>query len=120
MAFGVERTVLVTWNAALAVARCRTLLRETAQRRQHLRALQGRLRRWRRGRMRGGRKPTVAGTQKRVDGWLRARHLRELFRVEVSEDEGLRQVRYRFQRRAWEKVQRTLLGETLIFTDNHD
>ena len=118
--FGVERTVLVTWNAALAEAQCGTLLREIAQRRQYLRALQGRLRRWRTGKVRGGRKPTVAGTQKKVDGWLRARHMRELFRVEVSEEDGLPKVRYRFQRRAWEKLQRTLLGKTLIFTDNHD
>ena len=29
-----------------------------------------------------------------------------------------RRVTYRFQRRAWEKLQPTLLGETLIFTDN--
>ena len=118
--FGVERTVLVTWNRALAEAQCRTLLREIAKRRQHLRALQGRLRRWRDGKIRGGRKPTVAGTQKKVDGWLRARHMKELFRVDVREEEGLPRVRYRFQRRAWEKLQRTLLGKTLLFTDNDD
>ena len=29
-------------------------------------------------------------------------------------------MRYRFQRRAWEKLQRTLLGKTLLFTDNDD
>ena len=46
--------------------------------------------------------------------------MRELFRVEVSEEEGLPQVRYRFQRRAWEKLQRTLLGKTLIVTDIHE
>ena len=118
--FGVEHTVLVTWNAVLAEAQYRTLLCAIAQRRQHLRALQGRLRRWRRGRMRGGRKPTVAGTQKKVDGWLGAPHMRELFRVEVTKEEGLPKVRYRFQRRAWEQLQRTMLGKTLIVTDNHD
>ena len=112
--------VLVTWNAALPEAQCCTLLREIAKRRQHLRALQGRLRRWRQGTMRGGRKPTVASTQKQVDAWLRARLMQELFRVEVSKEEGLPKVRYRFQRRAWEQLQRTLLGKTLIFTDSHD
>ena len=70
--------------------------------------------------MRGGRKPTVAGTQKKVDGWLRARHMRELFRAEVSEEEGLPQVRNRFQQRAWEELQRSLLGKTPIVTNNHD
>ena len=62
--------------------------------------------------MRGGRKPTVAGTKKKVDGWVRARHMRELFCAEVSEEEGLPQVRNRFQRRAWEKLQRSLLGKS--------
>ena len=52
--FGVQRTVLVTWNQALFDAQCRTLLREIAKRRQHLRALQWQLRRWRRGQDPGG------------------------------------------------------------------
>ena len=29
-------------------------------------------------------------------------------------------LRYRFDRRAWQRLQRTLLGKTLIFTDNAD
>ena len=77
--FGVERTVLVIWNQALFDAQCRTLLREIAKRRQQLRALQQQLRRWREGKIRGGRKPGLPTTQKKVDGWLRARHMRDLF-----------------------------------------
>ena len=118
--FGVERTVLVIWNRALFDAQCRTLLREIEKRRQHLRTLQQRLRRWRDGKIRGGRKPGVATTRKKVDGWLRARHMRDLFEVKVREEDGLPRVNYRFQRRAWEKLQRTLLGKTLLFTDQAD
>ena len=29
-------------------------------------------------------------------------------------------MRYRFQRRAWDQLQRTVLGKTLLFTDNDD
>ena len=118
--FGVERTVLVIWNRALFDAQCRTLLREIEKRRQHLRALQQRLRRWRDGKIRGGRKPGVAATRKTVDGWLRARHMRDLFKVKVREEDGLPRVNYRFQRRAWEQLQQTLLGKTLLFTDQAD
>ena len=118
--FGVERTVLVIWNRALFDAQCRTLLREIEKRRQHLRTLQQRLRRWRDGKIRGGRKPGVAATRKKVDGWLRARHMRDLFEVKVREEDGLPRVNYRFQRRAWEQLQRTLLGKTLLFTDQAD
>ena len=115
--FGVKRTVLVTWNQALFDAQCRTLLREIGKRRQHLRALQRQLRRWRDGKIRRGRKPGVATTRKKVDGWLRARHMRDLFTVQVREEDGLPKVNYRFQRRAWEQLQRRLLGKTLLFTD---
>ncbi|MCY3778087.1 MAG: IS1634 family transposase [Candidatus Aminicenantes bacterium] len=115
--FGVQRTVLVTWNQRLFDAQCRTLLRETEKRRQHLRVLQRQLRRWRDGKIRGGRKPSLAATQKKVDGWLRARHMRDLFAVQVREVDGLPKVNYRFQRRAWEQLQRRLLGKTLLFTD---
>ena len=115
--FGVPRTVLVTWNQRLFDAQCRTLLREIEKRRQHLRALQQQLRRWRDGKIRGGRKPGVDTTRKKVDGWLRARHMRDLFKVKVREEDGLPRVNYRFQRRAWEHLQSTLLGKTLLFTD---
>ncbi len=118
--FGIERTVLVIWNQALFDAQCRTLLREIAKRRQHLRALQRQLRRWRDGKIRGGRKPGVATTRKKVDTWLRARHMRDLFAVQVREVQGLPKVNYRFQRHAWEKLQSTLLGKTLLFTDQAD
>ena len=118
--FGVRRTVLVTWNRKLFDAQRKTLLREIEKRRAHLRALQRQLRRWRDGKIRGGRKPGVAGTQKKVDGWLKARHMGDLFAVKVHEQDGLPQVHYRFQRRAWQQLQRTLLGKTLIFSDNAD
>ena len=43
--------------------------------------------------------------------------MRDLFAVQVREVDGLPKVNYRFQRRAWEQLQRTLLGKTLLFTD---
>ena len=111
-------TVLVTSNQALFDAQRRTLLSEIAKRRQHLPALRRQMRRRRDSKIRGGRKPGVAGTQEKVDGWLRARHMRDPFSVKVRQENGLPKVTYRFQRRAWEKLERTLLGETLIFADN--
>ena len=118
--FGVSRTVLVTYNENLLVAQSQTLLREIAKRQQSLRELQQQLRRWREGTVRGGRPPTVSGIQKKVDGWLKARHMQELFSVEIREDEGRPGLAYRFERRAWERLQRILLGKTLLFTDNDD
>ena len=118
--FGVKRTVLVTYNENLFVAQSRTLLREIAKRQQRLRALQQQLQRWHKGQVRGGKPPGVAGVTDKVQGWLSARHMTDLFKVTVSERDDLPHLRYRFDHRAWEKLQNTLLGKTLLFTDNDD
>ena len=55
--FGVERTVVVTYNEALFVAQSRTLLREIAKRQHHLHELQARLLRHQKGR--GPRRPAA-------------------------------------------------------------
>src|SRR3954470_13629233 len=83
--FGVERTVVVTYNEALFVAQSRTLLREIAKRQQRLGDLQARLVRHQQGEVRGGKRPTLAGVRKTIDGWLKARHMKELFAVDLVE-----------------------------------
>ena len=118
--FGVKRTVLVTYNENLFVAQSRTLLREIAKRQQRLRALQQQLQRWHKGQVRGGKPPGVAGVTNKVQDWLSARHMKDLFKVTVSERDNLPHLHYRFDHRAWEKLQNTLLGKTLLFTDNDD
>jgi transposase len=117
--FGVERTVLVTYNENLFVAQSQTLLREIAKRQQRLRELQHKLRRHHTESARG-RSPTLAGTKKKVDSWLKARHMRELFQVKITQHNGLPTLSYRFDSRAWARLQRQLLGKTLLFTDNSD
>ena len=62
----------------------------------------------------------MASTNKKVAGWLKARHMKDLFQVDIEEEDGLPDVRYRFDTDAWEDLQRTLLGKTILFTDNDD
>jgi transposase len=116
--FGVERTVLVTYNENLFLAQCQTLLREIAKRRQRLRALQAQLKRWQRGGVRTGKAPGVEAVRKKVNGWMNARHMKQLFTVTVTERQGRAILRYRFEQRAWQRLKKTLLGKTLLFTDN--
>jgi transposase len=118
--FGVKRTVLVTYNENLFVAQSRTLLREIAKRQQRLRELQHQLRRRRTGKIRGGRPPTVEGVTKKVAAWLKARHMKDLFHVEITERDGLPSLSYRFDKREWQRLQKTLLGKNILFTDNDD
>ncbi len=116
--FKAQRTVLVTYNENLFVAQSRTLLREIAKRQGLLRNLQHQLRRHREGKVSGGSRPTLEGVSKKVQGWLKARHMKELFQVEIAESQGLPALTYRFDKRAWERLQKTLLGKTILFTDN--
>ena len=115
--FGVERTVVVTYNEALFVAQSRTLLREIAKRQHQLDELRARLSRHRKGEVRGGKRPTSAGVRKTIDGYLKARHMKELFAIELNEHEGSPVLTYRFRTAAWRELQRTLLGKTILFTD---
>lgn len=116
--YAMERTVVVTHNDNLFVAQTRTLLREIGKRQKRLQELQRSLRAWRHRKSRGGKPPTVSGTQKKVAGWLKAQHMKKLFHVDVGERDGLTTLTYRFDHTAWERLQRTLLGKTLLFTDN--
>lgn len=115
--FGVERTVVVTYNEALFVAQSRTLLREIAKRRHQLDELRARLLRHQKGEVRGGKRPTMAGVRKAIDGYLKARHMKELFEIRLDEHEGVPVLSYEFRAAAWRELQRTLLGKTILFTD---
>ena len=116
--FKAKRIVLVTYNENLFVAQSKTLLREIAKRQQLLRELQRQLRRHREGKVLGGSPPTLQGTTNKVQGWLKARHIKDLFQVEIYESEGLPSLTYRFDNQAWDRLQKTLLGKTILFTDN--
>ena len=100
-------------------AQTETLRRLIATRDRHLSDLAAQLGRWRDGKVSGGRPPSLQGVTGKVNGWLRARHMRDLFSVEIGEEGGLPTLTYAFEA-AWQDLRATLLGKTLLFTDNHD
>ncbi len=118
--FGHKRTVVVTFNENLFVAQSKTLIREIAKRQRKLREEQERLRLRRQGKLRGGKPPTIQSVRKKVQAWLKARHMKELFEIDVTEKDGLPELRYTFNEEAWEELQRTLLGKNILFTDQDD
>ncbi len=117
--FGHKRTVVVTFNDNLFFSQSRTLLREAAKRQQNFRELVARLKKWHDG-PRKGKRPSVEVVRKKIDGWLKAQHMRTLFDVNVSEHNGLPKVSFQFDQDAWGRLQRTRLGKTILFTDNDD
>lgn len=114
--FGVERTVLCTFNRPLFVAQTKTLRREIRKRR---RRLDDRVRALERFRAKPrGQAPTVAGTKKRVEAILAGRHMNQLFHAKVrSGPDKLPVLSWRFNDEAWKTLQNTLLGKTILFTD---
>jgi transposase len=118
--FGRAFTVLVTYNEKLFVAQAKTIEREVAKRREKLRKYQRYLERWLKGKGKGKR-PTIPLTAAAVKGILSGRHMKELFEVEIREDPragDLPLLTWRFDGRAYRRLQKTLLGKTLLFTDN--
>jgi len=117
--FGIERTVLVTYNRGLFKAQHKTLVREINKRKRALHKLQSSLERA--VQRRAGKMPTVAGTKKKVEALLSARHMGELFRTEVAAGEdGLPRLTFAFEEAAWVNLNQTLLGKTLLFTDREE
>jgi transposase len=119
--FGQTRTIIVTYNERLFVAQSRTLLREVAKRQRLLAELQVSLERRRSGEVSKGKAPTMAGTQKKVQDWLSTAELKELLEVSVTADgSGLPVLNYHFREEAWQRLQATRLGTTILFSDQHE
>jgi len=117
--FGVERTILCTFNHELFEAQTRTLAREIRKRKRKLQKLTTRLKRRHPGSR--GKAPTVEGVQKHVKEILRGRHMADLFAVQVRKSrQGLPRLSVRFRETAYRHLAATLLGKTIIFTNRTD
>jgi transposase len=117
--FGVERTILCTFNHELFEAQTRTLAREIRKRKRKLQLLKTRLDRRQPGSP--GKAPTVEGVQKQVKAILRGRHMLALFTTAVRPSRHrLPRLSFRFRDKAYRHLAATLLGKTIIFTDRTD
>jgi transposase len=118
--FGVQRTVLVTFNLPLYEAQLKTLRREIRKRQQKLQRLQTSLQQHANPPSKG-KKPTLQGTRNRIQTILTGRHMKDLFTVTLEMGKNqLPQLRWTFNEDQWKSLQRTLLGKTLLFTDRDD
>ena len=105
--FGVERTILCTWNQELFQAQTRTLAREIGKRKRKLQSLQLTLQR--RRKQDKGKKPTVEGVLKRVKEIVQGRHMADLFAVQVRKtSQGLPRITFRFRDTAYQRLRSTL------------
>ena len=110
---GAERTVLVTYNPELFLAQSATILREVRKRTRKLGALQRHLQHP----PARGKAPTGESVQKQVQTILSGRHMQELIRVELTAKSTPPKLHYHVDQPAWSRLQRTLLGTNILFTD---
>ncbi len=110
---GAERTLLVTYNPELFLAQSATLLREVRKRTAKLHVLQRHLAHP----APRGKPRTVAGVEKEVQAILTGRHMSALLRTQVIATPAGPRLTYRVDQAAWQRLQRTLLGKSILFTD---
>jgi len=110
---GAERTLLVTYNPELFLAQSATLLREIRKRTRKLRELQLHLAHP----SARGQTPRLASVRQQVQEILSGRHMKDLIDVQVDQQGGKPRLHYQVRESAWQRLQRTLLGKNLLFTD---
>jgi len=116
--FGVERTVLVTHNENLLAGQLQGIGRNLGKTKAELHDLQKRLRRWATGQIRRGKRPTLAGVQKKVQKLLHREYMKDIIAVTLQEQDGFVVLHYRVDPDAIAHLTRTGLGKTILFTDN--
>jgi transposase len=110
---GAERTILVTYNPELFLKQAGTIVREIRKRTRKLRELQIHLAHP----PKPAKAITVESAEKQVQEILSGRHMKELLRTQVSAVTGAPRLSYGMDRTAWNRLQHTLLGKNILFTD---
>ncbi|NWG13274.1 MAG: hypothetical protein HXY20_07050, partial [Acidobacteria bacterium] len=110
---GAERTLLVVCNPELFLAQCATILREIRKRTRKLKELQLHLAHP----PKRGKPLTIESVHKQVRAILSGRHMKQLIQAEVTQKHSGARLSYRLDQVAWQQLQHTLLGKTILFTD---
>jgi hypothetical protein len=114
--FGVERTLLVTFNQRLFRAQTNTLSQEIHKRQRKLEELENRLRRRRPDDR--GMKPTLAGEQKKVRDFSWSAYGRLIPHSDPGNRQCLSHFEFQFRTAAYRDLCSTLLEKTILFTDH--
>ena len=118
--FAEQRTVLITYNENLLAGQLQGIGRNIAKCKTELQVLQIKLKRWETGKTRKGKKPTLEGTQKNVAKILHHEYMKDIFKTRVSTEKSFAKLRYHIDQNAIGRLSRTVLGKTILFTDNQE
>jgi transposase len=116
--FGRLHTVVITFNQHLFDGQMQGLTASLNKARGKLRELQQQLRRWREGKVKGGKRPTGAGVENQIRSICSAQHLKAILKAEVKEVRRGLELTFFTDQAALDRLCRVQLGKTILFTDN--
>jgi transposase len=118
--FGQLRTVLVTFNPNLYDGQLQGLTANLHKARTRLRELQQQLKRWRDGKIKRGRAPSLEGVQNQVAEICSAQAVKSILKAQVrSVRKGL-ELTFSTDQSALHHLCQVQFGKTILFTDNGD
>lgn len=118
--FAEERTILITYNENLLAGQLQGIGHNIRKCKAQLRELTKKLQRWATGKIRKGKKPTLDGIKKKVKTILKREYMNEVIKTTIWTKDGFVQIKYRVDQEAISRLTRTVLGKTILFTDNHE
>ena len=118
--FAEERTVLVTFNENLLAGQLQGIGRNIVKCKSKLKDLQMKLNRWKTGKTRKGKKPTIEGTKNNISKILSREYMKDIFNTSVSIEDNFVKLKYNVNQNAISRLTKTVLGKTILFTDNHE
>ena len=117
--FGQTRTVLITFNPNLYEGQLQGLTTNLNKARAKLRQLQRQLQRWRDGKIKGGKPPSLEGVQNQVREICSAQGVKLLLKTEVCAVRKGLELTFSTDQNALHHLCQVQFGKTILFTDNH-
>lgn len=118
--FAEERTILITYSENLLAGQLQGIGHNIRKCKSELGELTKKLQRWATSKIRKGKKPTLDGIKKKVKTTLKREYMNEVIKTTIRTKDGFVQIKYRVDHEAISRLTRTVLGKTILFTDNHE
>lgn len=118
--FAEERAILITYNENLLAGQLQGIGHNIRKCKAELGELTKKLQRWATSKIRKGKKPTLDGIKKKVKTTLKREYMNEVIKTTIRTKDGFVQIKYRVDQEAISRLTRTVLGKTILFTDNHE
>lgn len=118
--FAEERTVLITYNDNLLAGQLQGIGHNIRKCKAELGEIKKRLQQWATGKIRKGKKPALDGIKKKVKTILKREYMNEVITTTAWTKNEFVQIKYRVDQKAIGRLSRTVLGKTILFTDNDE